>query len=257
LPKPQNGAYDDERGKAKVRVTTRLPSTVVFAGVACAFALAVPALADPLAEPTPLERSAGVSSAPSLGQKYDGVVPGPTGKNPLPAAPEGGAYLVWTGFQMTSAGSQVFLQTTRQVAIETKAGQRAKSGRSTLAIVLRSCRIHMANNRRRIDTRYFATPVVAVSARQRGSDVEVHIALREPVTVDPRVQAGPEGTQFVVLDFPPGKAEPEPSALQDLAAGSDLSDGNRAQDDDSSDGAPSKGGKAGKARRKAPAKSSP
>ena len=94
----------------------------------------------------------------------------------------------------------------------------SKSGKSTLGVLLHGCRIFMANNRRKIDTRFFATPVSGVSARQRGRDVEVHIALRELANAVPHSEAGPDGTQFVVLDFPPGKATPEPSALQDLAA---------------------------------------
>jgi hypothetical protein len=131
---------------------------------------------------------------------------------------------------MTASGSQVFLQTTRPVEVDSKEGR--ASGKPTLAVVLRDCRIHMANNRRKIDTRYFATPVAAVSAKQKGRDVEVRIALRERVTSTSHSEAGPDGTQFVVLDFPPGKAAPEPSALQDLAAGADAqtgSDGDEAR----------------------------
>jgi hypothetical protein len=92
-----------------------------------------------------------------------------------------------------------------------------KSSHSTVAVLLRGCRIHMANNRRKIDTRFFATPVSGVSARQRGRDVEIRVALRERAEAVPHSETGPDGSQFVVLDFPPGKAAPEPSALQDLA----------------------------------------
>ena len=167
---------------------------------------------------TPLERSMEAVPGPGPGQKYDGVVPGPTGKNPLPAAPKSGPHLVWTGFQMTATGSRVFLQTTQPVQFDLNEGAAKKSGKSTLGVLLHGCRIFMANNRRKIDTRFFATPVSGVSARQRGRDVEVHIALRELANAVPHSEAGPDGTQFVVLDFPPGKATPEPSALQDLAA---------------------------------------
>lgn len=153
---------------------------------------------------------------PAPAQKYDGVVPGPAGKNPLPAAPKGGPYLVWTGFQMTASGSRVFLQTTQQVPFDLNEGVK-KSGKSTLAVLLRGCRIHMANNRRKIDTRFFATPISGLSARQRGRDVEVRVALRERADAVPHSETGPDGTQFVVLDFPPGKATAEPSALQELA----------------------------------------
>jgi hypothetical protein len=204
-------------------------------------------MAQSVATPTPLERAAGESTV----QKYDGVVPSSTAKNPLPIAPQGGAYLVWTGFQMTSTGSQVFLQTTHPVEFDT-----GKSSKSAVSIVLRGCRIHMANNRRKIDTRYFATPVSSVLAKQKGRDVDVRIALREPVSAEPRIQSGPDGTQFVVLDFPPGKAAPESGASQDLAPGAAMSDGNGTLNDDGSESAASKAGGAGKVGAKAAARSS-
>lgn len=219
-------------------------------GLACVFTPATPALAQsPLAVPSPLERSAGEvgppPTAPVAKPKYDGVVPGATGKNPLPSAPEGGPYLVWTGFQMTATGSQVFLQTTQPVVIE-----RGKWSKSAMTFLLKGCRIHMANNRRKIDTRFFATPVTSVSAKPKGHDVEIRIAMRAPASVEPRSQAGAEGTQFVVLDFPPGTAASEPTAVQKLAAGADPQDG----DADVSD--PPKTKKAGKTGVKAAAESS-
>ena len=173
-----------------------------------------PAAAQPV---TPLEKSMDAVPGPAQGLRYDGVVPGPNGRNPLPAAPKGGPYLVWTGFQMTATGSRVFLQTTQPVQFDLNEGAAKKSGKSTVAVLLRGCRIYMANNRRKIDTRFFATPVAGVSARQRGHDVEVRLVLRELASAVPHSEGGPDGTQFVVLDFPPGKASPEPSALQELA----------------------------------------
>jgi hypothetical protein len=200
-------------GKGKVRAITCFLGTA-FVAVAGFSAILGSAAAQPV---TPLEKSMEGAPGPSLGQKYDGVAPGQTGKNPLPAAPKGGPYLEWTGFQMTASGSRVFLQTTQQVAFDVNEGAAKKSGKSILAVLLRGCRIHMANNRRKIDTRFFATPVSGVSARQRGRDVEVRIALRERAEAVPHSETGPDGTQFVVVDFPPGKAAPEPSALQELA----------------------------------------
>jgi len=200
-------------GKAKVRVSTCFLSTAFLALAGVSVTLG-PAAAQPV---TPLEKSMEAVPSPTPAQKYDGVVPGPAGKNPLPAAPKGGPYLMWTGFQMTATGSRVFLQTTQPVQFDLSEGTTKKSGKSMLAVLLRGSRIYMANNRRNIDTRFFATPVAGVSARQRGHDVEVQVALRERAEAVPHTEAGPEGTQFVVLDFPPGKATPEPSALQDLA----------------------------------------
>jgi hypothetical protein len=171
------------------------------------------------------------------GLKYDGVVPGPSGKNPLPVPPKGGSHLVWTGFQMTATGSRVFLQTTQPVQFDLNEGAAKKSGKSVLAVLLRGCRIHMANNRRKIDTRFFATPVAGVSARQRGRDVEVSLAMRELAEAVPHSEAGPDGTQFVVLDFPPGKATPDPGALPELPGEAPPSYGAEVEVPDASDSA--------------------
>jgi hypothetical protein len=176
------------------------------------------AVAQPTA-PTVLEQSMNAIPGRASAEKYDGVVPGPNARNPLPSAPGGGIHLVWTGFQMTDAGSRVFLQTTTPVQFDVKEGHVSKSGKSTLEIRLHGCRIHMANNRRKIDTRFFATPVSGLSARQKHGDVEVLINLREVVNVTPRNEAGPDGTQFLVLDFPPGKATLEPAVPTGLAVG--------------------------------------
>ena len=245
LPKPGNGAYDEGWGKGKVRASTSFLSTVLvaFAGIPAALGQSV---RQPV---TPLEKSMEAVPRPAAGQTYDGVVPGKEGKNPLPAAPKGGPYLVWTGFQMTSTGSRVFLQTTQSVRFDLDEGAAKKSGKSTLAVLLRGCRIYMANNRRKIDTRFFATPVSGVSARQRGRDVEIRVALRERAEAVPHSETGPDGTQFVVLDFPPGKATPEPSALQDLAGESAATNGAEVTAPEASDSASSKA--TGRSRRSA------
>jgi hypothetical protein len=206
-------------------MTTRFLGTAFFIFLGTAATFVGSASGQAILAPSPLEKSMEAVPAPAGDQKYDGVVPGAAAKNPLPAAPKAGSHLVWTGFQMTPTGSRVFLQTTNSVQFDVTEGRVAKSGKSTLAVRLEGCRIHMANNRRRIDTRFFATPVSGVSARQKGHDVEVRIALREVAMGVPHSEAGPDGTQFVVLDFPPGKAEPEPSALQDMAKASGNPDG--------------------------------
>ncbi len=147
----------------------------------------------------------------SGGERYVGVAPGPVGKNPLPSPKADRPSLIWTGFQMSAAGSRVFLQTSGAVTYEVS--NRAGAGKQpgTLSVLLRNCRIHLKNNRRNLDTRYFATPVRSVAARQKSKDVELVISLKEPSSPAPRIEAGPDGTQFVVLDFPPGKASQPPA----------------------------------------------
>jgi hypothetical protein len=128
------------------------------------------------------------------------VTPG-IGATPLTSWPKGGApRLVWTGFQVIDGGSRVFVQVTRDVDVDV---QPTGDG---LAVTLRKCRIHMRNNRRRLDTRFFPTPVKAVTVRQRRGGVELHIALREPVAARQHKQEGPAGSQFWMLDFGPAQA---------------------------------------------------
>jgi hypothetical protein len=240
-------------------MTTRFLGTafcVLVGGLVVKAAVAQTVLVPPgtpsLAAPTPLEQSmqGPVPAAPGGQQKYDGVVPGTAGRNPLPAIPKGGSFLVWTGFQMTPTGSRVFLQTTTSVPFNLDEGRASKSGKSTLTVRLPDCRIFMANNRRKIDTRFFATPVAGISARQKGHEVEVRISLREVAVGVPHTEAGPDGTQFVVIDFPPGKAAPEPSALGDMARASGIPDGRAEMEGEGTDAAPVRPGKkAPKAKR--------
>ena len=128
--------------------------------------------------------------------------------NPLPQSPASPPHLIWTGFQPTATGSRVFFQTTGPVEFEVKEGHVSKGGHSTLTVLLRGCRIFMANNRRKLDTRAFPTPVQSVLAKQRRKNVELLITLREPASSTPGTESGPNGTRFLVFDFPPGKPAP-------------------------------------------------
>lgn len=163
-------------------------------------------------EIAPIEQAPTGVGAPA-GGGYGGVSPGATAANPLPQPPPGSSpYLIWTGFQPTASGSRVFLQTTAPVEFDVHPGRMSKS-KSSMTVMLRGCRIHMANNRRKLDTRAFPSPVQSVSARQRGKDVELLISLREGATVTSGTEPGPNGSRFVFLDFPPGKATPFESKL--------------------------------------------
>jgi hypothetical protein len=162
-----------------------------------------PAAATP-SSTTPLERA--LDETPGAGrggEKYVGVIPGATARNPLPPAKKAPPHLIWSGFKSGEGGSQVFFQTNEPVIFEVVP---PKSGDGKeLSVFLRNCRIHLRNNGRNLDTRYFATPVQSVSARQRRKDVELRIALKEPSLPTPRTEPGPDGSQFLVLDFPPGQ----------------------------------------------------
>lgn len=173
-----------------------------------------------------LAQDAGPPAAPDAEPKpYLGVVPGPEARNPLPMPKREPPRLVWTGFKMAGERSQIFLQTTRQVAYQVQGGTAAKAGPpGVLSVFLRNCRIHLRNNGRRLDTRFFATPVAEVSARQVRKDVELRIVLKEPAMPAPRVEAGPGGTEFLVLEFPAGRAEPSAPEPATAAASADLAE---------------------------------
>jgi hypothetical protein len=200
------------------RLVAALSGVLVFS--VGAGALALPTLSEPGPKPTlgpitppattPIERASGEApAAPSpSGEKYVGVEPGQGTKNPLPPAKKAPPHLIWSGFKSGPAGSQVFFQTNLPVTFEVVPSKTGDA--KELSVFLKNCRIHLRNNGRNLDTRYFATPVQSVSARQRHKDVELRIALKEPATPTPRTEPGPDGTQFVVLDFPPG----QPAAVE-------------------------------------------
>ena len=131
---------------------------VCTALLVCAGVLAAgPARADQL---VPTDQSASEASGPP-GGKYGGVTPEGKANNPLPQAPASPPSLIWTGFQPTATGSRVFFQTTGLVEFEVKEGHVSKGGHSALTVVLRGCRINLANNRRKLDTRAFPRPCKA------------------------------------------------------------------------------------------------
>jgi hypothetical protein len=168
------------------------PGALLAAVAACTIAQAEPTVETPAAPDD---------------ARYAGVVPGPEARNPLPKPPAQPTRLVWTGFKMVGDKSEVFLQTSRPVTYDISEGKADKGrGGPVLSVFLRNCRIHFKNNGRRLDTRFFATPVAGVAARQRRKDVELSIALKEAARPSSRLEPGPDGTQFLVLEFPAGGA---------------------------------------------------
>jgi hypothetical protein len=163
--------------------------------------------ADPTADP------------PTLGARYAGVSPGADARNPLPKAATEPPRLVWTGFKMTGDRSQLFLQTTRPVTYDLgKPGPMKGQRGPVMSVFLRNCRIHLKNNGRRLDTRFFASPVAGVVIHQRRRDVELDISLKEAATPVPRLEDGPDGSQFIVLEFPPGRPAAAASEAPSLPA---------------------------------------
>jgi len=186
-------------------VAAVLGGLFLTSGAATVLGQQAPAPASTAPTPPPLDKALDEPAGPGAGgEKYVGVVPGPGTKNPLPPAKKAPPHLIWSGFKSgEGGGSQVFFQTNLPVTFEVVPATTAKP--KEMSVFLRNCRIHMRNNGRNLDTRFFATPVQGVTARQRHKDVELRIALKEPTTPTPRTEPGPDGTQFLVLDFPPGQ----------------------------------------------------
>ncbi len=99
---------------------------------------------------------------------------------------------------LSDGQSRVFVQTSKPVHMET----RAESGRFVL--VLKNTRIHLENNQRPLETRYFNTPVNRVHVERRGKDLVVMIELRSNVQPTMRDEAGVDGFQYTFVDFPAG-----------------------------------------------------
>ena len=135
--------------------------------------------------------------ATSAGETADRPLTG----TPMPWPKGGPVRVVWTGFQMNGEASRVYLQAPGDVEVSVAT---TKDG---LTVTAHDCRLHVRNGRRPLDTRFFRTPVRSVSLSQRKKDVALLISLAQPVgDVVPHKEAGPNGSQFWVIDFPPAKA---------------------------------------------------
>ena len=129
--------------------------------------------------------------------EYKGVRPGKVALPPNPPKATGQPFLTWSGFMMTDHGSRVFLQFTQPVHYT------VTEGAKEVVVTVKGARIHKRNNGRMVNTRYFATPVAKVQAKQHGKDVRVTILLRQAAKPEHKLEAGEQGYQFLMLDFPP------------------------------------------------------
>jgi hypothetical protein len=109
------------------------------------------------------------------------------------------ARLVRSGFHLTPHGSEVVLQTSAEVELQT---HETKSGHTYL---LKRCRVTRANDGRPLDTHFFATSVTHVALRQRSADLEVRVTLKTAATATTRKEQGPGDTWSWILEF----ADPE------------------------------------------------
>jgi len=162
-----------------------------------------------LALPTPHGRAQeGPSDSDDGASGYPGVRPG-TGSPPASrrARPSGRIRLItWPGFEAQPDGSsRFFVQLSGPVRYETSQSE----GR--FEVLLRGVRIHLRNNGRPLETRFFETPVLRARLARRGRDVAFVFELRGPATPSVHAEVGEGGYHFLYVDFPAGQG-PAPSA---------------------------------------------
>lgn len=105
------------------------------------------------------------------------------------------ATMTWTGFERAAEGSRVFFQ------LNTAVDHSVDADGSTIKIRMRNTKVNVRNNMRRLDLRYFKTPVREVKIRRRGKDTVATIILKR--TAEPTVQIvdGKGGYKLLVVQF--------------------------------------------------------
>lgn len=128
---------------------------------------------------------------------YQGV--SVAGENLPPFAPQdiatGAAVLTWTGFERGNGVSRVFFQLSAGVAPEpTIEG-------NTITYRLPNTSVNVRNNKRRLNTSFFRTPVTSVSIRRSGADTIIKIRLRRDAVPQTSVTLAPNGYTMFVIEF--------------------------------------------------------
>lgn len=119
-------------------------------------------------------------------------------------AGRGAPQVLWTGFRAQKKDSEVLIQTSGAVDLEST----TTAGNAAAVFVLKKCRAPRRTDRLPLETRFFDSPITRVAVKQRGRDVQVTVSLRGAVAAATRKEAGPGGSWFWVLRFPPATEEP-------------------------------------------------
>jgi hypothetical protein len=133
---------------------------------------------------------------------YEGVVPGKAADpaHLLGKPGELPVRVTWPGFQLLPDGrSRIFIQMTGLASHEvSRKGQR-------LEVRLKDTKLPGSNNKRRLITRYFNTPVLETRLRARKGDVVASLQLREPIEPVLSSETAASGYRFLYITFPAGK----------------------------------------------------
>lgn len=135
-------------------------------------------------------------------EEYGGVTPGVqsvplafrrmarAGRTRVPVA-------AWPGFQMQPGGSRVFVAMTMPgVVTESRNGLQR-------VVHIAGGRIALSNNRRPLITEAFATPLGRAYLRQVRGGIDLVLDLRADVEHRTSQEVGPQGLNFLYVDFPP------------------------------------------------------
>lgn len=133
---------------------------------------------------------------------YQGVVPGEANRPPRARAIGARPVVTWPGFQLRADGaSRFFIQTNQPIAPELLTEARR------VRVRLRGTGVHLWNNRRWLETRFFNTPVLRARIERHRRDAFLVLELRADVI--PRVSSEQaNGFHFVFVEFPPGNYVP-------------------------------------------------
>jgi len=151
--------------------------------------------------PTPRTRRRAWKRRRAADVPYAGIVPGKMDRAPG-IKPPAGCWLTWPGFQMTKTGSRIFLQFTRRPQFHMDVSH------GSITMRFDRCRIFARNTRRRLITRYFATPVDQMSIRRKHRGIEVRIRLKAPMEIRPTWRKI-DGAWYLFADFPSWRRGPD------------------------------------------------
>lgn len=124
-------------------------------------------------------------------------------------------FVTWPGFEMTSSGSRIFIQSTHPVSYV------REDDTNRVVLVLNKTRIHLRNNRNPLVTEHFNTPVARAYLRHRRRDTLLILEMK--VNSSPSIRQMSEGNyHFLMLEFPSGNY-PIPEGVREWRGGMRIS----------------------------------
>lgn len=182
------------------------------------------AMQQPADQPQPSGGLALTGAQPHELGHYAGVIPGESHPPPAMRRRRRGRnqLVTWPGFQPRPDGaSRFFVQTTSAVQPQLQRQD------NRVLVVLPGVAIHLRNNRRPLETRFFNTPVTRAHVERRGRNAVLVLEMRADITPTVSTDVGPDGYHFVYIEFPNGSflppeaSQPIPEGRPQLRAGPD------------------------------------